>query len=436
MARVRGSARPRRAVASVLGGLLALGLLGPAPAGATPHGPPGSPPSAASVRRAHDAAVAAAARLTRARALVAAAQRRLDALDTRVEQAVERWDAARAEADAAAGRLATAQAAARAAQDTAAGAQADVDRLAAASYQVGADLSGGLGQWAAVVDSVFRPGGISSLADRVAAVGAVTASRRHDLDSAVTLRLQAAQALAAAARSSADLAATRDRVAAAATAVQDLEASQRDEVARLTAQRDTAARLLAGAQTRESRLAAARAEALRQARARRLAAARAAAAAEAARLAREHAGSGGRPPADSGGAPRAWPQGRSVTTQAQRLGALAFAKTQLGKPYVAGEHGPDGYDCSGLTSASYAHVGVSMIQYSQAQFAAGEKIPVSRLRPGDLVFFATDPNDWGTIHHVGMYAGNGLMVEAPHTGDHVKFQTIWQSELVPVGARP
>ena len=77
-----------------------------------------------------------------------------------------------------------------------------------------------------------------------------------------------------------------------------------------------------------------------------------------------------------------------------------------------------------------------MVQYSQTQFATQTKVPVRALRPGDLVYFATDPSDWRTIHHVGIYAGGGQMVEAPHTGDVVKYMTIWQDELVPYGTRP
>jgi cell wall-associated NlpC family hydrolase len=349
----------------------------------------------------------------------------------RVEVAVETWNAARADADSAAVRLDEAEAAAVRARAVAAAAQVDVDRLAAASYQVGADLSGGLGEWAAVVDSAFRPGGVAGLADRVTAVGQVTADRRRGIVDASALRLLAAQVEARAAGAAADLRTRAAAVAATAAAVVTAQHDQRVEVAHLVAVRDASALVLARARTRASSLESARREAL----ARAAEAARAAAATTAARTARQHQG-GGRPPQDSGGAPRSWPTGSSSTTPAQRLGALAFAKAQLGDPYVAGEHGPDAYDCSGLTSAAYRSVGVPMIQYSQAQFAAYEKVPVSRLQPGDLVFFATDPTDWLTIHHVGIYSGGGLMVEAPHTGDVVKFQTIWQGELVAFGARP
>ena len=424
----------RRFVAAFVGALLCTGLLAPVGADATPGTP--NAPSAASVRRAQAAAAAAAAVLAQARADVANAQARLDALDTQVEQAVEAWNGARADADDAAAALAAAQADAVAAQANAASAQSDVDRLAVASYQVGADLSGGLGEFAAVVDSAFRPGGITNLTDRMTQVGQVAADRRHGIDAALALRLKAAQAQAAAAQSSADLAARESSVAAAADAVRALQTAQQGEVAQLTAQRDAAAAVLMRARTTASTLESARAEALRQAAVARAAAARAAAEAEARRRAIEMNGSGGRPPSDTGGSPRSWPDGSSTSTLAQRLGALAFAKTQLGKPYVAGQHGPDSYDCSGLTSAAYATVGFPMIQYSKTQFARGQKIPVAQLQPGDLVFFATDPSDWLTIHHVGIYAGGGQMVEAPHTGDHVKFQTIWQDQLMAYGARP
>ena len=143
----------------------------------------------------------------------------------------------------------------------------------------------------------------------------------------------------------------------------------------------------------------------------------------------------GRPPTDAGGSQQ-WPDGQSAATEPQRLAAVAFAEAQLGKPYVAGGRGPDNYDCSGLTSAAYISAGVPMIAYSRAQFAAYPKVPVSQLRPGDLVFYAFDPNDWTTIHHVGLYVGGGRMVEAPHTGAFVRYTNIWMPDLVAYGVRP
>ena len=107
--------------------------------------------------------------------------------------------------------------------------------------------------------------------------------------------------------------------------------------------------------------------------------------------------------------------------------AVAVALAQLGSPYVWGAEGPSTFDCSGLTSFAYAAAGVTIPRVSRAQFAAYAGMrPVDRLHlvPGDLVFFADNPRNPSTIHHVGMYIGRGLMVEAPHTGAVVRTSSI------------
>ncbi|HJW60483.1 MAG TPA: NlpC/P60 family protein, partial [Actinomycetota bacterium] len=107
--------------------------------------------------------------------------------------------------------------------------------------------------------------------------------------------------------------------------------------------------------------------------------------------------------------------------------AVAVALAQLGSPYVWGAEGPATFDCSGLTSFAYAAAGVTIPRVSRAQFAAYASMrPVDRLHlvPGDLVFFADNPRNPSTIHHVGMYIGRGLMVEAPHTGAVVRTSSI------------
>jgi cell wall-associated NlpC family hydrolase len=108
--------------------------------------------------------------------------------------------------------------------------------------------------------------------------------------------------------------------------------------------------------------------------------------------------------------------------------AVAVALVQLGSPYVWGADGPGSFDCSGLTSFAYAAAGVTLPRVSRAQFAAyaGRRVDPLHLLPGDLVFFADAPADPGTIHHVGLYVGNGLMVEAPHTGAVVRTAPIWR----------
>jgi cell wall-associated NlpC family hydrolase len=109
--------------------------------------------------------------------------------------------------------------------------------------------------------------------------------------------------------------------------------------------------------------------------------------------------------------------------------AVAVALAQLGAPYVWGAEGPSTFDCSGLTSFAYAAAGITIPRVSRAQFAAYAGMrPVDpvHLVAGDLVFFADNPANPGTIHHVGMYVGNGLMVEAPHTGAVVRTSSIWR----------
>jgi cell wall-associated NlpC family hydrolase len=106
--------------------------------------------------------------------------------------------------------------------------------------------------------------------------------------------------------------------------------------------------------------------------------------------------------------------------------AVRWALAQLGDPYRWGASGPDSFDCSGLTSSAYRAAGVAIPRVSRAQWGAGPHVAVDRLLPGDLVFYADNPRNPSTIHHVGMYIGNGLMVHAPHTGDVVRVASIWR----------
>ena len=76
-----------------------------------------------------------------------------------------------------------------------------------------------------------------------------------------------------------------------------------------------------------------------------------------------------------------------------------------------------GFDCSGLMLYAYSGAGVSLPRVSRNQFNAGHKVPISGLRPGDLVF---SQRPGGSIHHVAMYVGDGKMIEAPHTGAFVR----------------
>ena len=109
--------------------------------------------------------------------------------------------------------------------------------------------------------------------------------------------------------------------------------------------------------------------------------------------------------------------------------AVAVALAQLGSTYVWGAEGPATFDCSGLTSFAYAAAGITIPRVSRAQFAAYAGLrPIDPLHlvAGDLVFFADNPGNPSTIHHVGIYIGKGLMVEAPHTGAVVRTSSIWR----------
>ncbi|MET7404486.1 C40 family peptidase [Streptomyces parvulus] len=99
--------------------------------------------------------------------------------------------------------------------------------------------------------------------------------------------------------------------------------------------------------------------------------------------------------------------------------ALAFARAQIGKPYVWGATGPGSYDCSGLTQAAWKAAGVSLPRVTYDQVNAGTTVPVSQAQPGDLVFFYDD------LSHVGLYIGNGMMIHAPKPGAYVREESIY-----------
>lgn len=98
--------------------------------------------------------------------------------------------------------------------------------------------------------------------------------------------------------------------------------------------------------------------------------------------------------------------------------AIRYAKKQLGKPYKWGAEGPKSYDCSGLTSEAWAHAGTPIPRTSQEQWAQLERVPLTELRPGDLVVYFPDAT------HVALYLGKGKVVQAPRTGEKVRISPI------------
>ncbi|MFG3716549.1 NlpC/P60 family protein [Streptomyces massasporeus] len=119
----------------------------------------------------------------------------------------------------------------------------------------------------------------------------------------------------------------------------------------------------------------------------------------------------------SGSSSSTAPADSSYATKADK--ALAFARAQIGKPYVWGAVGPGSYDCSGLTQAAWKAAGVTLPRTTYDQVNAGTTVPLTQARPGDLVFFYDD------VTHVGIYIGNGMMIHAPKPGTYVREESIY-----------
>lgn len=114
-------------------------------------------------------------------------------------------------------------------------------------------------------------------------------------------------------------------------------------------------------------------------------------------------------------APVAAPAPAPQKTQGERI--VEIARTKIGSPYVYGAAGPNAFDCSGFTSWVYAQAGKSIPRTSQAQASAGTPVSLDNIQPGDIVVY------YGGASHVGIYAGNGTIIDALNSG-------------VPVGERP
>jgi cell wall-associated NlpC family hydrolase len=378
---------------------------------------PGAPPALASHGHGPSARAVAAGRaavarreqeVRRAAALVASTQKQLAALGVQAETAVEAFDAARLTEQSAQGEVAAARLVLRTAAQQLHAAQRRVNAFTTAAY-----MSGGI----STMQALITTGGPQAMLDRVGTIQQISQSQNdasQALDAArvyqvsVTQEAQAALDRATAAAHAA--AAAQQRAQAAVT-------RQTALLAGLTQRRHALAVLLRQAQAHASALERARLAAI--ARAKALAAARARA--RAAQQAKQTTGQTGA----TGNVP-------GTVSAATEQRAVSYAKSQIGKPYQWGAAGPDSYDCSGLTMWAYAQVGVTIDHWTGYQWQEGARVSTSAMRPGDLAFFATDTNDPNTIHHVGMYIGNGEMVEAPYTGADVRISSVWRPDLIGV----
>jgi cell wall-associated NlpC family hydrolase len=115
-----------------------------------------------------------------------------------------------------------------------------------------------------------------------------------------------------------------------------------------------------------------------------------------------------------------------VLPEATNVGTVALraALTRRGDPYVWGAAGPSEFDCSGLVVWAFAQEGISLPHYTGSLWNSGMHVSRANLEPGDLVFFFAD------ISHVGIYLGNGLMVDAPSSGQVVQVQPVFWDAYV------
>jgi cell wall-associated NlpC family hydrolase len=114
----------------------------------------------------------------------------------------------------------------------------------------------------------------------------------------------------------------------------------------------------------------------------------------------------------------------SVPASGRAAAAVQYAMAQVGNAYVYGAAGPSAFDCSGLTMMAWAQAGVALPHSSSAQYSTGAHIAASDLRPGDLVFY------YSPISHVGMYIGNGMIVNALNPGAGVRVSSLYSMPYV------
>lgn len=369
-----------------------------------------------------DVSTAAASPLDDARSRAAAVTAQVHRLQDHSEAAGERYAAANAELASSVSRY---QEGARLLD----AARSDLDRQRLrARTRVRALWEGGgtLG----MLSGAFQAGDLASLSSRLAAVQHVAQDDRD--------RLLTAGRAAARAR---ELAASLDGLALRQTALRgqarealvsaqvDLDAARTlltragADVTRLVEQqqRDEAARSAAGFRARlAAAIQAARIQAARDA----------AAAARAASLGSAAAGATGTARAGGAAGGLALPLGGTVPPSEVAVKVIAAARTLLGQPYVWGGTGPQGFDCSGLTGWAYASAGISLPRTAAQQWLSGPHPPIEQMQPGDLLFWASDPTDMSTIHHVALYLGGGMMISTDHPGDVARVQPIWDAEFV------
>ena len=272
------------------------------------------------------------------------------------------------------------------------------------------------------LDSLLSADGPQDLADRLSTLDALGENNSNALD-----RFKSAEVVASTAQKEADVAKKAQaeatiKVAAAKKAADEATAMQQVEVDKLQVVQDKLAKELAVAQKTRLTLEQQRQLAL---------------------LEEANAGRAVLTPNQA----KIWPDtgftGRSSTrsTEEMRLVAVEYAKKQVlaKKNYVWGDEGPNTFDCSGLVYAAYKSAGLGWPNWdrlnSSLYWVATKRVPISEMVPGDLIFYSYK-GTVSTIHHIGIYAGEGMMWEAHNKDKDLMYSSIYSVKgLMPYGGR-
>ena len=272
------------------------------------------------------------------------------------------------------------------------------------------------------LDSLLSADGPQDLADRLSTLDALGENNSNALD-----RFKSAEVVASTAQKEADVAKKAQaeatiKVAATKKAADEATAMQQVEVDKLQVVQDKLAKELAVAQKTRLTLEQQRQLAL---------------------LEEANAGRAVLTPNQA----KIWPDtgftGRSSTrsTEEMRLVAVEYAKKQVlaKKNYVWGDEGPNTFDCSGLVYAAYKSAGLGWPNWdrlnSSLYWVATKRVPISEMVPGDLIFYSYK-GTVSTIHHIGIYAGEGMMWEAHNKDKDLMYSSIYSVKgLMPYGGR-
>lgn len=327
---------------------------------------------------------------------IADAQKQLRTLNSQAEAAAEAYNSARIKLAVAHTAASAASTSLSAAQQQLAGLQSRVAEFAVAAYRGGGTESA-LG--------LVTDGSVGRYVDQLSSMQAVSITEARTLD-----QVTAAQRIEAQAKTTADaalakqeeatkaLASSRDQIKTAAAKEQKILADlQAKEAAIIKAAKQRAARL--AAEREQQRLAA-----------------QAATVTQGVKAISQPISTILPPPIVSGSG------GAAVAVQ--------WAYAEIGKPYVWAAAGPDSFDCSGLTQYVWGKAGVYLGHYTGDQWNEGVHVTRDELQPGDLVFFAYNTSDPSSIHHVGIYVGDGEMIDAPYTGVDVRKESAFRSDYI------